>query len=36
MEEEVREAFRHPPADAREGFMAKSTKHMPGSVVLTP
>jgi NADPH:quinone reductase-like Zn-dependent oxidoreductase len=26
----------HPLADAREAFMAKSTKHIPGKVVLTP
>ena len=26
----------YPLADAREAFMAKSTKHIPGKVVLTP
>jgi NADPH:quinone reductase-like Zn-dependent oxidoreductase len=26
----------YPLADAREGFMAKSTRHIPGKVVLTP
>jgi NADPH:quinone reductase-like Zn-dependent oxidoreductase len=26
----------YPLADAREAFMAKSTKHLPGKVVLTP
>jgi NADPH:quinone reductase-like Zn-dependent oxidoreductase len=26
----------YPLADAREAFMAKSTRHIPGKVVLTP
>jgi NADPH:quinone reductase-like Zn-dependent oxidoreductase len=26
----------YPPAEARYAFMAKSTKHIPGKVVLTP
>jgi NADPH:quinone reductase-like Zn-dependent oxidoreductase len=26
----------YPMADAREAFMAKSTRHLPGKVVLTP
>jgi NADPH:quinone reductase-like Zn-dependent oxidoreductase len=26
----------YPLADAREAFMAKSTQHIPGKVVLTP
>jgi NADPH:quinone reductase-like Zn-dependent oxidoreductase len=26
----------YPLADARDAFMAKSTEHLPGKVVLTP